>query len=200
MNDREIRHEIVSELIEAGWSYEETHPNALDSSDIRRLTKNNAIIEITRDYESGAFNIIQTYVKEGRRWEEINFTLSVIFVDDTITPEEIEKEIATLQAVWGEDSDASSNKPPPTDAEGNPNYEENKIPATEEYEGTAYPTSDPGETLREQIIEKLDYADQAYAEAIAGYDDCTPVWPLIDALAILNGALERIEQEGLWNE
>ncbi len=101
MNDREIRHEIVSELIEAGWSYDETHPNALGFSDIRRLTRNNAIIEITRDYESGDFEIIQTHVKEGRRWEEINFTLSVIFVDDTITPEEIEKEIATMQAVWG---------------------------------------------------------------------------------------------------
>ena len=198
MNDREIRHEIVSELIEAGWSYDETHPNALGFGDIRRLARINAIIEITRDYESGDFEIIQTHVKEGRRWEEINFTLSVIFVDDTITPEEIEKEIATLQAVGAEDSDDSSKKPPPTDADGNPNYEENRIPATESYEGTAYPP--PGETLREQIIEKLDYADQAYAEAIAGYDDCTPVWPLIDALAILNGALERIEQEGLWNE
>ena len=197
MNDREIRHEIVSELIEAGWSYDETHPNALGFSDIRRLTRNNAIIEITRDYESGDFEIIQTHVKEGRRWEEINFTLSVIFVDDMMTPEEIEKEIATLQAVGAEDSDDSSNKPPPTDAEGNPNYEENRIPATEEYEGTAYPP--PGETLREQIIEKLDDADRLYAEAIAGYCD-TPVWPLIDALAILNGALERIEQEGLWNE
>ena len=198
MNDREIRHEIVSELIEAGWSYDETHPNALGFSDIRRLTRNNAIIEITRAYESGDFEIIQTHVKEGRRWEEINFTLSVIFVDDMMTPEEIEKEIATLQAVGAEDSDDSSNKPPPTDAEGNPNYEENRIPATEEYDGTAYPP--PGETLREQIIEKLDDADRLYAEAIAGYDDCTPVWPLIDALAILNGALERIEQEGLWNE
>ena len=197
MNDREIRHEIVRELIEAGWSYDETHPNALDSSDIRRLTKNNAIIEITRDYESGAFNIIQTYVKEGRRWEEINFTLSVIFVDDTITPEEIEKEIAAMQAVWGEDSDDSSNKPPPTDAEGNPNYEENKIPATEEYEGTAYPP--PGETLREHNIEKLDDADRIYAEAIAGYCD-TPVWPLIDAIAILKGAIDRVVAEGLDNE
>ena len=197
MNDREIRHEIVSELIEAGWSYDETHPNALGFSDVRRLARNNAIIEITRDYESGAFNIIQTYVKEGRRWEEINFTLSVIFVDDTITPEEIEKEIATLQAVGAEDSDDSSNKPPPTAAEGNPNYEENRIPATEEYEGTAYPP--PGETLREQIIEKLDDADRLYAEAIAGYCD-TPVWPLIDAIAILKGAIDRVVEEGLDNE
>ena len=197
MNESEIRHEIVSELIEAGWSYDETHPNALGFSDVRRLARNNAIIEITRDYESGAFNIIQTYVKEGRRWEEINFTLSVIFVDDTITPEEIEKEIATLQAVGAEDSDDSSNKPPPTAAEGNPNYEENRIPATEEYEGTAYPP--PGETLREQIIEKLDDADRLYAEAIAGYCD-TPVWPLIDAIAILKGAIDRVVEEGLDNE
>ena len=199
MNDREIRHEIVSELIEAGWSYDETHPNALGFSDIRRLTRNNAIIEITRDYESGDFEIIQTHVKEGRRWEEINFTLSVIFVDDTITPEEIEKEIATLQAVGAEDSDDSSNKPPPTDAEGNPNYEENRIPATESYEGTAYPTSDPEETLREQISDKLAYADRLYAEAIAGYCD-TPVWPLIDAIAILKGAIDRVVAEGLDNE
>ena len=197
MNDREIRHEIVSELIEAGWSYEETHPNALDSSDIRRLTRNNAIIEIARDYESGDFEIIQTHVKEGRRWEEINFTLSVIFVEDTMTPEEIEKEIATLQAVGAEDSDDSSNKPPPTDAEGNPNYEENRIPATDAYEGTAYPP--PGETLREQIIDKLDDADRIYAEAIAGYCD-TPKWPLIDAIAILKGAIDRVVEEGLDNE
>ena len=199
MNDREIRHEIVSELIEAGWSYDETHPNALGFSDIRRLTRNNAIIEITRDYESGDFEIIQTHVKEGRRWEEINFTLSVIFVDDTITPEEIEKEIATLQAVGAEDSDDSSKKPPPTDAAGNPNYEENRIPATESYEGTAYPTSDPEETLREQISDKLAYADRLYAEAIAGYCD-TPVWPLIDAIAILKGAIDRVVAEGLDNE
>ena len=197
MDESEIRHEIVYQLIEAGWSYEETHPNALGFSDVRRLARNNAIIEITRDYESGDFEIIQTHVKEGRRWEEINFTLSVIFVDDMMTPEEIEKEIAAMQAVWGEDSDDSSNKPPPTDAEGNPNYEENKIPATESYEGTAYPP--PGETLREQIIEKLAYADRLYAEAIAGYCD-TPVWPLIDAIAILKGAIDRVVAEGLDNE
>ena len=197
MDESEIRHEIVYQLIEAGWSYEETHPNALGFSDVRRLARNNAIIEITRDYESGDFEIIQTHVKEGRRWEEINFTLSVIFVDDMMTPEEIEKEIATLQAVGAEDSDDSSNKPPPTDAEGNPNYEENRIPATEEYEGTAYPP--PGETLRVQIIEKLDDADRLYAEAIAGYCD-TPVWPLIDAIAILKGAIDRVVEEGLDNE
>ncbi len=72
---------------------------------------------------------------------------------------------------------------------------ENKIPPVLEHEGVQYPpnTFDPDDcTLKDQVVELLDMADQHYAEAIAGKDS-DPAFNLIDAVKILNAAIERLD-------
>ena len=78
---------------------------------------------------------------------------------------------------------------------------EYKIPAVKEYRGTAYPLplDDEDCTLQDQIIDKLQRADDEYAEAIAGYD-CDPAFNLIDAIQMLKGAIETLEQQGLCSD
>tara|TARA_Y100000588_G_C14075300_1_gene847635 strand:- start:309 stop:566 length:258 start_codon:yes stop_codon:yes gene_type:complete len=81
------------------------------------------------------------------------------------------------------------------------NYE-HKIPAVLEHFGVLYPptTLDPDDcTLKDQVIDLLDMADQHYAEAIAG-TDADPAFLLIDAIKILNGAIEKLDVAKLKRE
>jgi len=73
-----------------------------------------------------------------------------------------------------------------------------KIPPVFEIEGVSYPPPvfDPDEcTLKDQIVDLLDTADQHYAEFFAGEVEDDYVFPLIDAVKILQAAIERIDTD-----
>ena len=70
------------------------------------------------------------------------------------------------------------------------------IPMIKEYEGVKYPpvTFDPNDcTLKDQIIDLLENADQAFSEQDMEMHD--PTFSLIDAIKLLNAAIERINEE-----
>jgi|TARA_R100001143_G_scaffold63464_2_gene70704 hypothetical protein len=75
----------------------------------------------------------------------------------------------------------------------------NNIPMIKEYEGVQYPatTLDPNDcTLKDQITDLLDAADQAFAENDVEWDEThDPAFPLIDAVKLLNAAIERLNFE-----
>lgn len=76
------------------------------------------------------------------------------------------------------------------------NYE-NKIPPVFEIEGVSYPppTFDPEQcTLKDQIVDLLDAADQHYAEFLSGSEPDYS-FPLIDAVKILQAAIRRSDME-----
>lgn len=75
-----------------------------------------------------------------------------------------------------------------------------KIPAVLKYQGVKYSTSsfDPNDTtLKDQIVELLELADERYAEVLNGDDpeDGNPCYMLIDARAILEGAIAQISEK-----
>ena len=76
------------------------------------------------------------------------------------------------------------------------NYE-NKIPPVFEIEGVSYPppTFNPDEcTLKDQIVDLLETADQQYAEFLSG-NDTDYSFPLIAAVKILQAAIRRADNE-----
>ncbi|MGB1876025.1 MAG: hypothetical protein ACPHGY_03735 [Rhodospirillaceae bacterium] len=65
-----------------------------------------------------------------------------------------------------------------------------------EYEGVKYPpvTADPDDcTLKDQIVDLLEYADQAFSEQDMEMHD--PTFLLMDAVKLLNAAIERLDNE-----
>ena len=67
------------------------------------------------------------------------------------------------------------------------------IPMIREYEGVKYPpvTFDPSDcTLKDQIVDLLENADQAFSEQDMEMQD--PTFLLMDAVKLLNAAIERL--------
>ena len=76
------------------------------------------------------------------------------------------------------------------------NYE-NKIPSVFEIEGVSYPppTFNPDEcTLKDQIVDLLETADQHYAEFLSGSEPDYS-FPLIEAVKILQAAIRLSDNE-----
>lgn len=70
------------------------------------------------------------------------------------------------------------------------------IPMIREYEGVEYPpvTFNPDDcTLKDQIVDLLESADQAFSEQDMEMHD--PTFLLMDAVKILDAAIERLNNE-----
>ena len=74
------------------------------------------------------------------------------------------------------------------------------IPMIEEYEGVKYYCLHEEDTLKDQVIELLELADQNYEDRFKGDVPLHPaeesyIFNLIDAIKILTAAIERFDNE-----